>query len=132
MSADDGIPWVIMVEHKRSSRTSPPAGLIAPASPTPPQISTGMGDWIWSWAHPLGAWLDRRAAPRLQRWGLWKPGFRLAGCGGCSWRRSLYNILLPDLRSWAAWRAFPRHLWRHLRSGGSLLKAPRSAPTQRN
>jgi hypothetical protein len=33
--------------------------------------------------------------------------------------------MLPDLRSWAAWRAFPGLLWRYKRSGGCLFRAPR-------
>lgn len=80
-----------------------------------PQI--GLGDLVWSFLHPIAAWLDRRrvldpalglALRLIARMG-WA-SLPLATCPRCSKRRAWLNWLLPDLRSWACWQALFRRL----------------------
>ncbi len=88
----------------------------------------GLGDLAWRIAHPIAHLVDRFGRPRLQSLGVWRPGFRLTTCGACSRRRALYNRLLPDIASWAAWRALPGLLLAHLRAGGLPFRGPRKSP----
>lgn len=73
--------------------------LVAPARTTAilpiPVARHGLGDWVYSWAHPTGCWIDQRTAKMPLRWRT-----KLCGCLACSGRRQRWNVLLPDLRRW--------------------------------
>jgi hypothetical protein len=70
----------------------PPATSIIP----PPKVrSLGLGDWVESWAKPVGCAIDRATR---ELGATWFTG--LCGCSACSRRRLWLNALVPNCRRW--------------------------------
>jgi hypothetical protein len=67
----------------------------------------GLGDWVETWAKPIGRQIDR-ATRRLPA--RYRTHFGRGKCG-CAGRKKVLNVVLPDLRSWAAWKAAPGRAW---------------------
>jgi hypothetical protein len=74
-----------------------PGGVIEQAADdtAAPRESHGLGDWVETWAHPIGCWLDRRTAawPKRRR-------TRLCGCRACSGRQQRWNGWVPEVKRW--------------------------------
>lgn len=68
------------------------------------RVPFGMGDAVERVAKPIARWLDEESAKLAADWRRpWHT--KLAGCSACSWRRRMLNFLVPEVRSWPAWRA---------------------------
>lgn len=68
-----------------------------------------LGDWVETWAKPIGCGLDRltKSWPFLRT--------RLCGCSACSRRRQCLNAAVPDCLRWrGGWygRSFARAIQR--------------------
>jgi hypothetical protein len=80
-------------------------------------VPAGLGDWVETWAKPIARWIDANhpldpVIGLLVRLAVQAKLVTLpiAGCSACSRRRRLFNWLVPDLRSWTAWRRAPLRL----------------------
>lgn len=111
----------------RTGSESPQADAIAVA---PHSIPRPLGDWVETWAKPIGCWLDRTTkrlpwqlakiriekgriyvTPPRPKWQRLLLACRLpasfrtqfCGCSACSKRRRFLNLLVPDTASFHSW-----------------------------
>jgi hypothetical protein len=96
---------------RRLGRVLTEAEAIAAGLPQRHGVYCGLGSAVERLAKPIARWIDARHADDavldwlvraavVQGW----VTLPLAGCAACSARRAWLDWLVPDVRSWAAWR----------------------------